>query len=270
MEQAESNPDSLRIFTTERWFVQLDMAARGIACCSKLGTSGRITMQVAEFKLPACSRVTGNPEVDRHEGSRWIISGLPTIHARSAHVGLVAVTTKSLFWNFNYGNRKTTEPRPLRSRLRLGWSYTEQPWGASEVVFQRELNLPGALGRLNETESGPDAAIWRRENRCVGKIDEFGAELQVLMFRDGDEFRNTQVSVMQGRPAKCANATSTESSCGCGRDRGWIKPRKAATQSCTRVRSRRLLGGSDTVGAGKTRHHTRIVRSLSSNREAAV
>src|SRR6267154_1096432 len=35
MEQAESNPDSLRVFTTERWFVQLGMAARGIACCSK-------------------------------------------------------------------------------------------------------------------------------------------------------------------------------------------------------------------------------------------
>src|ERR1700732_2556809 len=37
MEQAESNPDSLRVFTTERWFVQLGMAARGIACSSKRG-----------------------------------------------------------------------------------------------------------------------------------------------------------------------------------------------------------------------------------------
>jgi hypothetical protein len=37
MEQAESNPDSLRAFTTERWFVQSGMAARGIACCSKCG-----------------------------------------------------------------------------------------------------------------------------------------------------------------------------------------------------------------------------------------
>jgi len=84
-----------------------------------------------------------------------------------------------------------------------------------------------------------------------GKIDEFGAELQVLMFRDGDEFRNTQVSVMQGRPAKCANATSTESSCGCGRDRRWIKPRKAATQSCARVRSRVSLGEAIQLARGK-------------------
>src|SRR5258708_25161437 len=120
MEQAESNPDSLRIFTTERWFVQLDMAARGIACCSKLGTSGRIAMQVAAFKLPACSRVTSKPEVDRHEGSRWIIFALPTIHARSAHVGLVAVTTKSIFWNFNSGNRK--------KRSRDPWGH-DSAWG---------------------------------------------------------------------------------------------------------------------------------------------
>jgi hypothetical protein len=32
MEQAESNLDSLRVFTTEKRFVQLGMAARGIAC----------------------------------------------------------------------------------------------------------------------------------------------------------------------------------------------------------------------------------------------
>src|SRR5260370_1135186 len=37
MEQAESNLDSLRVFTTEKWFVQLDMAAAWIACCSKCG-----------------------------------------------------------------------------------------------------------------------------------------------------------------------------------------------------------------------------------------
>jgi len=91
------------------------------------------------------------------------------------------------------------------------------------------------------------------------KLMNSARELQVLMFRDGDEFRNTQVSVMQGRPAKCANATSKPKvPVAGGRDRSWIKPRKAATQSCARVRSRRLLGGSDTVGAGKTRHHTRI------------
>src|SRR5258705_113602 len=63
MEQAESNLDSPRVFTTEKWFVQLGMAARGIACCSKCGTSGRIAIQVPAFKLPACSRVTDNPEV---------------------------------------------------------------------------------------------------------------------------------------------------------------------------------------------------------------
>src|SRR6266404_7881420 len=44
MEQAESSSDSLRVFTTEKWSVQLDMAACGIACCSKCGTSGRIAM----------------------------------------------------------------------------------------------------------------------------------------------------------------------------------------------------------------------------------
>jgi hypothetical protein len=42
MEQAESNPDSLRVFTTEKWFVQLGMAARGIVCSSKCGTSGKM------------------------------------------------------------------------------------------------------------------------------------------------------------------------------------------------------------------------------------
>src|ERR1700691_5344797 len=62
MEQAESSSDSPRIFTKEKWFVQLGMAARGIACCSKGGTSGRTVMQVPAFKLPACSRVTGKRE----------------------------------------------------------------------------------------------------------------------------------------------------------------------------------------------------------------
>jgi len=52
MEQAKSNSDSPRVFTREKWFVQLGMAARGIACCSKCGTSGRIVMQVQAFKLP--------------------------------------------------------------------------------------------------------------------------------------------------------------------------------------------------------------------------
>src|SRR6202030_1202938 len=58
MEQAESNLDSLRVFTKEKWFVQLGMAARGIACCSKCGTSGRIVVQGSAFKLRqplACS-----------------------------------------------------------------------------------------------------------------------------------------------------------------------------------------------------------------------
>jgi hypothetical protein len=62
MEQAESNLDSLSVFTTEKWFVQLGMAARGIACISKRGTSGGIPMQVPAFKLPACSRVTSYSE----------------------------------------------------------------------------------------------------------------------------------------------------------------------------------------------------------------
>src|SRR5258708_22136404 len=42
MEQAESNLDSLRVSTTEKWFVQLGMAARGIACCSKCGEIWRL------------------------------------------------------------------------------------------------------------------------------------------------------------------------------------------------------------------------------------
>src|SRR6267378_908612 len=63
MEQAESNMDSLRVFTREKWFVQLGMAARGIACCSKCGTSSRIVMQVPAFKLTASSRVTGHSEI---------------------------------------------------------------------------------------------------------------------------------------------------------------------------------------------------------------
>ena len=52
MEQAESSSDSPRVFTTEKWFVQLGMAGRGIACCSKCGTSGRIVIQMPAFKLP--------------------------------------------------------------------------------------------------------------------------------------------------------------------------------------------------------------------------
>src|SRR5580700_312707 len=53
MEQAESNPDSLRVFTTERWFVQLGMAARGIACCFKCGEIWLLGRQVManEIKL---------------------------------------------------------------------------------------------------------------------------------------------------------------------------------------------------------------------------
>src|SRR5258708_37291146 len=63
MQQPESNPDSLGVFTTEKWLVQLGMAARGIACCSKCGTSGRIAIQVPAFKLPACSRVTAHSSI---------------------------------------------------------------------------------------------------------------------------------------------------------------------------------------------------------------
>src|SRR5258706_1611183 len=78
MEQAESDPDSLRVFTREKWFVQLGMAARGIACCSKLGTSGRIVMRVPAFKLPACPRVTGKPELGAlANGNHGIPSRLP-------------------------------------------------------------------------------------------------------------------------------------------------------------------------------------------------
>ena len=43
------------------------MAARGIACRSKCGTSGRIVMQVPAFKLPAYSRVTGYSELTARE-----------------------------------------------------------------------------------------------------------------------------------------------------------------------------------------------------------
>src|SRR5882762_11480133 len=67
MEQAESSSDSPRVFTREKWFVQLDMAARGIACCSKCGTSGRIVIHVQAFQRPACSRVTGYSELTAKE-----------------------------------------------------------------------------------------------------------------------------------------------------------------------------------------------------------
>jgi hypothetical protein len=40
------------VFTRKRWFVQLDMAARGIACCSKYGTSGRIVMHTSALLSP--------------------------------------------------------------------------------------------------------------------------------------------------------------------------------------------------------------------------
>src|SRR5882672_9189099 len=43
---AESSSVSPRVFTTEKWFVQLGTAACGIACCSKCGTSCRIVMRV--------------------------------------------------------------------------------------------------------------------------------------------------------------------------------------------------------------------------------
>ncbi len=64
MEQAESNLDSLRVFTTEKWFVQLGMAARGIACCSSATVSGWVSMQaiITAFQRSACSRLTGYPE----------------------------------------------------------------------------------------------------------------------------------------------------------------------------------------------------------------
>jgi len=52
MEQAESNPDSLRIFTDREMVRAIRYGGTWIACCSKLGTSGRIAMQVAAFKLP--------------------------------------------------------------------------------------------------------------------------------------------------------------------------------------------------------------------------
>lgn len=42
----------LRVFTTEKWFVQLGMAARGIACCSKCGTPGRIVMRCRRLSVP--------------------------------------------------------------------------------------------------------------------------------------------------------------------------------------------------------------------------
>src|SRR5437660_11891065 len=78
MEQAKSNSDSPRVFTREKWFVQLGMAARGIACCSKCGTSGGIVMQVQAFKLPcvrnglamgrsARSRAYGELVVNTHD-----------------------------------------------------------------------------------------------------------------------------------------------------------------------------------------------------------
>src|ERR1700680_5082642 len=67
MEQAESNPDSLRVFTTERWFVQLGMAACGNASWSSARVSGRIFAagdnQGQGLSLPFASSDAGNVRV---------------------------------------------------------------------------------------------------------------------------------------------------------------------------------------------------------------
>jgi len=99
MEQAESNPDSLRVFTTERWFVQLGMVALGIACCSKCDTSCRTVMQVPAFKLPAYSRVTGYSELTakeirnlRLDDNSTGISSLASLNACACPNNLIDVT----------------------------------------------------------------------------------------------------------------------------------------------------------------------------------
>jgi len=51
MEQAESNPDSPRVFTTEKWFVQLGMAAHGIACWSSVEIQWQGTKRMRRFEL---------------------------------------------------------------------------------------------------------------------------------------------------------------------------------------------------------------------------
>src|SRR6266550_1850600 len=66
MEQAESNPDSLRVFTTERWFVQSGMAARGIACCSKCGEIWR-----------SGGRVMANEITLSVNGTKQVVSAAP-------------------------------------------------------------------------------------------------------------------------------------------------------------------------------------------------
>ena len=69
MDQAESSSDSPRVFTREKWFVQLGSAARGIACCSKCGTSGRIVMQAAAERRLGTRRRAGDPATEPSQPS---------------------------------------------------------------------------------------------------------------------------------------------------------------------------------------------------------
>jgi len=92
--KAESNPDSLRnIYDREmvraiRYGGTWDrFAALSWALQAEIGDAGG-----GGFKLPACLPSDGvTRKLTATMALRWIISALPTMDARSAHVGLVAV-----------------------------------------------------------------------------------------------------------------------------------------------------------------------------------
>src|SRR6185437_2593770 len=61
--------------------------------------------------------------------------------------------------------------------------------GASEMVFQGELNVSGALGALQQSQSRAQSSVRRIQDRRIRKVNAFGSELEALMFGDIEEFR---------------------------------------------------------------------------------
>ena len=61
------------------------------------------------------------------------------------------------------------------------------------MVFQGELNVSGALGALQQSQSRAQSSVRRIQDRRIRKVNACGSELEALMFGDIEEFRQTQI-----------------------------------------------------------------------------
>src|SRR5580704_8128389 len=158
MEQAESSSDSPRVFTTGKWFVQLGMAARGIACCFKCGTPRRTVMQVPVrliLGVDAEKRVQRAETARASEAEKWRHFTVSTVLEEGRfdsrlYREIAELGTRRFLPNYNRNGRRVETVWAGLSQVvsNLRWSRASKLQGVVSERFARceRKKLPKGLG----------------------------------------------------------------------------------------------------------------------------